>query len=361
LKDMLLGLDEDWHVWTDWYEDRLAGSAAGRRLIPELELDRILVPDFDAPAAEVNATIAALERKYREPAPEPSPDPDTATTIPEQHPAVIEVTLGDDGLLHRAPPRGLGEDNAGREEVLREAWQAHRDLLDDLLTLDPGRNWPVLKTVLTAYDRALGKSFEEFRAIALGTHGLRVNGLAGVADQTLMDDMAQEVRSLALSHGLFIGQFNEWRDYLSEARGDPAPDAAAAASGFLREMQNHSEVIAPDVAAPALEIAEAVEAVDSALESESAAPADLAMRRESLLSAGNILSGLVAPLRRFIGEAGASARQGSIKEFETAGKWATKAFVVLTTDAVSVLVGLQPEMFGWLPHAIQLLRTVFGV
>ncbi len=333
LKDMLLGLDQDWHVWTDWYEDRLAGAAMGRRLIPELELDRILVPDFDAPAAEVNATIAALEKQYREPpqeeaALEPPPDPDTPTTIPDQPPAVIEVTLGDDGLLHRAPPRGLGEGNAGREEVLRQAWQAHRAHLDALMALDPGRNWPALQSALAAYDQAMGTAYDSFRVIELGFHGLRIISLAERSDEFLMADGAAELQSFAMAHGLHINQFDEWTDYLAKGRGKPPPGAVRAAESFLRQTVDHPEIIAEDITPAAMMIAEAVAPENQLAADET----ESTVKAEAINSTGNILAGAAAG---YLKDLAGGARSGSIKGVEAGTKLGTQALVLLGLKEVA--------------------------
>jgi len=63
----LLARDENWEVWVEWYEDRLAGDR--RPIIEQLELDRVLVPtdaDWDKGAAHVNAILAGLELKHRD-------------------------------------------------------------------------------------------------------------------------------------------------------------------------------------------------------------------------------------------------------------------------------------------------------
>jgi len=351
---MLLGLDEDWHVWTDWYEDRLAGSAVGRRLIPELELDRILVPNFDAPAAEVNATIAALERKYREPAPEPSPDPDTPTTIPDQTPAVIEVTLGDDGLLHRTPPRGLGEGNAGREEVLRQAWQAHRAHLDALMALDPGRNWPALQIALAAYDQAMGTAYDSFRVIELGVHGLRIISLAAPSDEFLMADGAAELQSFAMAHGLHINQFDKWRDYVAKGSGKPPPGAVRAAESFLRQTPDHPEIIAEDITPAAMMIAEAVAPTNQPIANET----ESTVEAEAINSTGNILAGAAAA---YLKDLAGGARSGSIKGVEAGTKLGTQALILLGLKEVSELAGFLPEQFGWIKPAIAAIRAKLGL
>ena len=68
LKSDLLELDEDWGVWTDWYDVRLrsADHPDSRRLIEELERERVLIPDEDWKKGpkHVNAIIAALEMEY---------------------------------------------------------------------------------------------------------------------------------------------------------------------------------------------------------------------------------------------------------------------------------------------------------
>lgn len=71
LKQYLLSQDENWQVWTDWYEDRLRGfdDPQSRPLIEALERERVLIPneDWEKGAAHVNAIIAELEEKYRNP------------------------------------------------------------------------------------------------------------------------------------------------------------------------------------------------------------------------------------------------------------------------------------------------------
>lgn len=70
LKAYLLSLDENWEVWTEWYEDRLAGSRSGRTLIMELERSRCLVPsevDWKKGPHRVNTILALCRRPSREP------------------------------------------------------------------------------------------------------------------------------------------------------------------------------------------------------------------------------------------------------------------------------------------------------
>jgi len=84
MQRILLGLDKNWEVWTQWYDDRLFGNddRRGRPLFVDLERDRIQTsadehwengPDL------VNAKLAELERRYRGPSTNVhSPDADVS-------------------------------------------------------------------------------------------------------------------------------------------------------------------------------------------------------------------------------------------------------------------------------------------
>lgn len=80
LEHTLLSLNDDWQVWTEWYDDILRGAdhADSRPLIEELELKRVLIPDaeWEQGPAHVNALIAALEAEYRTPEPDDIPGED---------------------------------------------------------------------------------------------------------------------------------------------------------------------------------------------------------------------------------------------------------------------------------------------
>ena len=69
LRRLLLSLDQDWQVWSNWYDDRLRGAAhpGARSLIAGLELERILIPNkvWDDGPSVLNARIADLEAEYR--------------------------------------------------------------------------------------------------------------------------------------------------------------------------------------------------------------------------------------------------------------------------------------------------------
>lgn len=61
-KEVLNGLNDDWHVWVDWYQDRLDGKPANK----DLELAKAQIPNelWEAGPATVNAEIARLNREH---------------------------------------------------------------------------------------------------------------------------------------------------------------------------------------------------------------------------------------------------------------------------------------------------------
>lgn len=72
MKEGLLARHEDWEVWTDWYEARLAGTPS----IEALEIARVTIADYiwkQGPKV-VNAEIKKLIEKYNEMPPTPQPD-----------------------------------------------------------------------------------------------------------------------------------------------------------------------------------------------------------------------------------------------------------------------------------------------
>ncbi|MDV7340158.1 hypothetical protein RYZ26_11175 [Terasakiella sp. A23] len=70
LKRLLLARDENWQVWTNWYEDRVVGgdSPNGRNVINDLERKRVLIPnsEWKKGALHVNGLIMELEDRYHD-------------------------------------------------------------------------------------------------------------------------------------------------------------------------------------------------------------------------------------------------------------------------------------------------------
>jgi hypothetical protein len=76
MKRDLLAAGEDWDVWTDWYEARLAGKRANKKL----EIARATIPDeiWDQGPAVVNAHIKRLIEKHKRRSRNRDPKPPSA-------------------------------------------------------------------------------------------------------------------------------------------------------------------------------------------------------------------------------------------------------------------------------------------
>jgi hypothetical protein len=105
----LLGAGQDWDVWTDWYEDRLAGHV--RDEARELAYVRIDDAQWDQGPARVNAEI---KRRIEEL--EPTPPPFEA--IPAQEPVATRFGVNSEGLIDVVPDppaHGTAADPSQRE------------------------------------------------------------------------------------------------------------------------------------------------------------------------------------------------------------------------------------------------------
>lgn len=130
LKTALLELDQNWHVWTDWYDDRLRGAddPRSRPLIEDLEVERVQIPneDWEKGPEHVNAIIAALEAKHRgqDSSRETTPDEEEVSAlIAELHEKIARQERRIDTFIAAAPkagdpvsrqtddPPGLGHNN----------------------------------------------------------------------------------------------------------------------------------------------------------------------------------------------------------------------------------------------------------
>jgi hypothetical protein len=105
LRFTLLDADEDWHVWTNWYEERLAGVATNQ----DIEVARLRIDDkiWEQQPGIVNSQIKELieERGIFQHAIAEEPDdglPD-ADVIPEQAGGASQFTLDAEGRIDLVP------------------------------------------------------------------------------------------------------------------------------------------------------------------------------------------------------------------------------------------------------------------
>lgn len=341
MKNWLLSLDQDWQVWTDWYEDRLRGAnhPGSRPIIEELEIERVKLVDehFHKGPKVVNAMLAELEARYRNPPLE----------VPPQRPAIIEVEYGEDGRLHRKPSHPSDARDAAQDRRRRSAWGALSAQVAVLVDLDPGGNIPGFTRAVRDYRVALGLAYEDLDVVALGTHGFRIEGYAAGARDIFMEEAAAEVTAFAASHGLFVRQFPEWHEYLTDAQGE-APDATveAALPVAAATLKAH-DLIGADVSEPLAALAEVAVPADNPPEG---------VKREYLRSLGNVLAGMFGPVLDYARDAGAVTRKESLVGIGELAKLAPKVLAFAAAAEFVDLAAAYPATFGWLKAAVEFLR-----
>lgn len=287
LSDLLLDLDPNWSVWTEWYDDRLRGTdnPRSRPLIEELEVERALIPDEDwgKGAAHVNALIVEIEAKYR-------------AKVPEQKPASAQFEWQDDGKLHVLPAPPPEARSAAQEERLRQAWAAQEEHLSALEQVLRTGNFRALDPVLASYRKALGTGYEDLNVIALGVHGARVESFASRADNLLMEAPASELVSFAGSHGMFVRQFDVWHDWQADSEGAPKTEEVVAIAQTARQIAAESGFVDAEAADALEEAAQSVElvTVDDDAKAE-IQPANAALRNARRV-VGNALSKFLGPI-----------------------------------------------------------------
>jgi hypothetical protein len=357
LKNRLLSLNDNWQVWTNWYEDRLVGGSNpnGRPVIEELELKRVLIADEDwkKGPSHVNAMIAALEEEYRPPVP--------SLEVPDQRPAIIEVELGEDGKLHRRPEPSPQARDQAQEDRLREAWQSLQDDFEDLKSLNVGRNEPAFLNVMKRYSAALGATYDDLKVIALGVQGARFGIHAQDAGERYLEGAASEVKAFSASHALFIKQFHAWRDYLKDASDEPSPEMVEALRELAYDFAEAEDLFDEEAGQAYKDLADDVGL--GAPDGEDRILLSRPLELELLRSVENGLSALLNPFvvaARATGKAFAKGalkgvEKGAEKGVEKLIKNSIPALGLAASSQVMVLAGLMPAEFGWVLPVLKLL------
>ncbi|GGF60216.1 hypothetical protein GCM10011332_12400 [Terasakiella brassicae] len=238
MKEALLNLDENWQVWTNWYEDRLVGGPRpnGRLVIEALERERVLIPDEDwnKGAAHVNALIAEMEKRYQVPEP------------PVQRLAEIMLQVGEDHKVH-IQPHPLTTRDAAQDKRWHDAWDGLRDALEDFVHYVPEGNNRALDRAVQRYQEALSSHFENMNVIKLGQTGNRLSELLQRAKDELMDDVAAELAALLVNHNDFIKQVPEWRNYQKDADTGVAKSDVDFAREVVNQLDDQGDLLDDDV------------------------------------------------------------------------------------------------------------------
>jgi hypothetical protein len=239
--------NEDWDIWTAWYERRLTG-----RLYPEsYELVFARVPDeaWKKGPAAANAWIKAELAKL-----EPPP-------IPQQGAGPhVEIDI-ETGLVIPAKPASLDEagNHIGRLKSLHpQVRQWSQDLRDSLGRSNEHRE---LLEAVSRYDDLVQQPLEDIDFDRLWGEGVFLEEAAAAAErriedvfsEPLSDEREAKLKTLLKVHGPFIlaskaGQENFAAANAYELRPDEIREQQAAAQELAEAFKSHPEVIAPETA-----------------------------------------------------------------------------------------------------------------
>jgi len=214
-KSALLVANQDWRVWTDWYEARLVGDAA-RPLNEALEVARTTIGGEvwrHGPTA-VNAEIKRLIDLHM-----PNLLPPTPSTEPGP---ILEV--GKRGLA-LATPRPLGDFDHLQQSALHERL---RRLCPSLVeaTRRVGNTHPGLKAIVEEYADLIARPMDAIDAASLWAVGVGILAnrdafaslpRADVMTEPLEPDHLALLEQVAAVHGAFILGFAQGRELTERA------------------------------------------------------------------------------------------------------------------------------------------------
>lgn len=326
LKRNLLATNEDWDVWTDWYEARLAGKRPWRQ---SLEIARATLPDdlWKQGPKEVNAEIkrliAAEKAKSRRKPEEPNAL-EMAVDVPPIRPAAIEPTVRDGRIvlpstpaMSATAPEVLG-DALG---VLREEMLELADLLGEVPNIDqrPAR---LLRQIAETIPADAPPQAVLFR---IGHRYEVLAALSGTVDQEWEATLTARFGALIRHYERVVRQFPRWREFVRTADSDDltiadldrAPPSVAAES--LAAQLDAAEllsdagagVVAPEVAKSLDDLAAMagpeLPPEETVTHSASVLARSRLLAADTLESIGNILKWMAEPMLRWLGSAKAEA------------------------------------------------------
>jgi hypothetical protein len=209
LRAELLGLNENWDVWTEWYDELLAGNFPNQ----EIQIARVTIEDaiWQQGPEVVNAHIKEIitEREIFKSATEDKPDElPNADTIPRQTTAASQFVLNAEGRLDLLPdaPLADGMQHETYQEVRHKALAlsalGHNQLA--------GMSEPVARFLAVAPDRIEDVSIARLwsRGNTLRSRLKAHDTAAALADPTdpaiLSTSVAEMLRDLVESYNVFI-------------------------------------------------------------------------------------------------------------------------------------------------------------
>lgn len=331
----------------DWYDRRLRGAATAFDLPPGADLavvQRIAAARkelWDRDPRTINDTITGWIDDARAA---------LAPVIPDQQPGELR-TFPRDGRVARLiePPQTDGND-AG----LRDAWQALRHALDDMLAEGLSGNQPRFDRMLQRLAHALGASFESANAVGIGVQAQYLDQYALRADELFLADRAADVVGLNIGVSQFIIKLPEWRAYLQGPAPTPlTPQVVQAAEAIITAVQE-TNIAEPGVIEPLTTMLD--DAKDELAPADPESPKLAAYGQRLVSGLGNTLSTAGKLALDCVKKCMASADDGFQSGIKKSAEAATIAFFGSVTAALLIFAGIDPQ-FAWIAALLGFLKN----
>ena len=355
LKSSLLALNEDWDVWTDWYEARLRGDPP----IEALEIARVLISEdlWDQGAAVVNAHIKNLIREHSpEPVHASSPgEEESANDERQPYPGAYDYRRKGDKFV-AVPQRGDLPDPALAGPLLEELRRKTEELQSDLQRTNACR--PRLERSLQTLMDRLASSLEDLSpvlvssvAISIASDSSAINSDEGRAEFSL--DIQTQYTDLVRSLEEFLPLF----PLIQKMRAAKLTQEIIASGNLpeirsaqieIREIASTSEIMDESVKRALTEGDSEYESLEAAARQGDSPEALEARRRQAEIAANqaaddrNLLSRMAHVAKRFgvAAEKLASAPVRAVFRGMEKGleKGSEKAFEKATAEALGALL-----------------------
>ncbi len=201
LKAFLLRQNENWEVWTDWYEDRLQGKPSNKDLERAIAL---MDPEkfWEAGPKIVNAEIQRLIDEHKLP-----------PSLPGQEAAPINVTVLNGQITSGYPKSPKYEEDMA---LIHGLLQNEAKWFDDNISNQHGS----LCDLIDNASKALGDSYTETNAIAVGFFSKPLAMRVKNAEEELMADTAARLQGFSANLDLFVLRLDDWVKHESAARAN---------------------------------------------------------------------------------------------------------------------------------------------
>ncbi len=386
MRDGLVAANQNWEVWTEWYEARLAGKPFNKRL----ETARATIPNEiwdQGPAvvnAEVKRQIEEIDQRVRE-----TRERTSLPKIPPPRPAAIEPVWSNGILVLPSNPAKMDGNIDALSAALKVLRAELTELADDL-DAEPGnfdkraiiylrRNAARIPDMAPPQDDLfrLAHAKEYFQAYTK------------TANEVWPDHLATRFETLTRHFDRVVRQFPGWRafvrnsdeDHLTTEQIAEIPVVAEAVVEFLSSVKAR-EFVDPAIPAVLNSLAVELHAVEDAQEQQDKATVAELLEEDVLESMNNIFKALASKLvaslhgisstaNEAVAEFSSEARKSVVDEARTLGKGTGPALTKWTKRILlggsvvaggkaaapglaAVLIHAFPDKFGWLQSLITL-------